>query len=383
MRFSFLSLRRCGWLACALPVLYLPLTAQTPPPPPPAAMVYYGQSSWLGVSISDLSAAQAQSLGLTGPNGALVKMVVPNSPAAKAGLQAGDVIVSFRGRAVIGVRQLSRLVRDTPVHRTVSVRIIRARQPRTVQVTLAAHGQNAFAGDGNAFYFHMPPMPPMPRVQLHIAPMPVMPVMPPMDFHFAFTPAVAARMGLSVETIPAQLAHYFGDAASQAVLVRQVTAESVASRAGLQAGDVILSVAGAPVRDDHTLAAALDRQSTQPVTVIVLRQGRKVRLRLPPLPADLRPAAYNAQWAAWAAAEGKVAQQEAEALRQDLRAHAGEWRQYQRDAAKAQAESRSLAQQLEKIRPQIERQMRELRKQLRQELRQQEQAAHTVTTSAT
>ncbi|MGH9526181.1 MAG: PDZ domain-containing protein, partial [Terriglobales bacterium] len=86
------------------------------------AVVYYAQSSWLGVSLADLTAASAKQMGLASPNGALVKAVLPDSPAAKAGIEPGDVIVALRGRQVIGVRQLQRLVKDTPAHRTVAIK---------------------------------------------------------------------------------------------------------------------------------------------------------------------------------------------------------------------------------------------------------------------
>ena len=65
-------------------------------------------SGWIGVSIEDQK-----------DHGAIVRRVEPNSPADKAGLKEGDVILEFNKEDVVGVQKLSRLVRETPVGRTV------------------------------------------------------------------------------------------------------------------------------------------------------------------------------------------------------------------------------------------------------------------------
>jgi serine protease Do len=68
---------------------------------------------WLGVEVQDLDPGAAQSLGLEDARGALVARVVPDSPAAKAGVRPGDVIVSFGGQAVGRIKDLTRLVAAT------------------------------------------------------------------------------------------------------------------------------------------------------------------------------------------------------------------------------------------------------------------------------
>ena len=375
----------------ALGIATLPLAAQAaqarpalpaPPAPPATSVVYYGQSSWLGVSIADLSAAQAHALGLGSPNGALVKDVAPGSPAAKAGMEAGDVIVAFRGRPVIGVRQLSRLVRETPVHRSVAVRVIRARRPRTLRVTLAAASATWLGGRGmDAYAFHMPPMPRIHVRMPPMPPMPPMPAMPAMDFHFAFTPQAAVELGMSVEDISGQLARYFGDAADHAVLVRRVTPGSAAEHAGLHAGDLILAVGGDAVSSSQSFAAALERHAAHRFAITILRHRRRLTLHLPRI-SNLRPAAYNAQWAAWATAERQRAQVMNQELAADLQAHAGEWRRFRRDLEKEQVEGQRLARQIQR---QVYRQMQQQRKQLRMLYRhlRRQQTIHTISTSTT
>src|SRR5512138_1595640 len=81
-------------------------------------------AGWIGISIED----QKES-------GALIRRVEPNSPAERAGLKEGDVIVEFNKEQVIGVQHLTRLVRETPVGRTVDIKIRRDNREQTFQVT--------------------------------------------------------------------------------------------------------------------------------------------------------------------------------------------------------------------------------------------------------
>jgi serine protease Do len=68
---------------------------------------------WLGVAIQPVTPEIAESLGLDKPQGALVANVMSDSPAAKAGLKSGDVVVSFAGKPIETVKDLSRVVADT------------------------------------------------------------------------------------------------------------------------------------------------------------------------------------------------------------------------------------------------------------------------------
>lgn len=80
---------------------------------------------WLGVSIDDVSAELAATLGLRSPKGALVTVVRPNSPASDAGLEPNDVILLFNRRDIGSVRDLTRAVADTSIGTTVPVEVLR------------------------------------------------------------------------------------------------------------------------------------------------------------------------------------------------------------------------------------------------------------------
>jgi serine protease Do len=98
----------------------------------------YGETrrGWLGVKIQTISPEIADNLGLGTAEGALVSDVVATGPAEKAGIRAGDVIVSFDSKPIREMRDLPRLVADTPVDKSVPVVVIRAKAKQTFNVTL-------------------------------------------------------------------------------------------------------------------------------------------------------------------------------------------------------------------------------------------------------
>ncbi|MCF6272754.1 MAG: DegQ family serine endoprotease [Rhodobacteraceae bacterium] len=90
---------------------------------------------WLGVSIQNVSADISDAIGMEEARGALVTDV-PDGPAADAGIEAGDVILSFDGSDVSDTRELVRLVADAPVGETVRVVVYRDNGTQTILVTL-------------------------------------------------------------------------------------------------------------------------------------------------------------------------------------------------------------------------------------------------------
>ncbi|HET7874024.1 MAG TPA: Do family serine endopeptidase [Methylomirabilota bacterium] len=92
---------------------------------------------WLGVALQPLSPELAQSLGLGDTRGALVGSTIAGSPAAKAGLLQGDVILSYDKTPVEDYRHMQRLVADTRVGTTVTLEVLRKKQKVAVPVTVA------------------------------------------------------------------------------------------------------------------------------------------------------------------------------------------------------------------------------------------------------
>ena len=91
---------------------------------------------WLGVRIQTVTDSIADSLGMDKPIGALVASVTPDSPAAKAGVEVGDVILKFDGSDVVSMRSLPRLVARTAIGKTVDLDILRNDKEMTLKVTI-------------------------------------------------------------------------------------------------------------------------------------------------------------------------------------------------------------------------------------------------------
>lgn len=93
---------------------------------------------WLGVSIQPLDAELAASFGLDRVTGALVTSVLPGTPAEKAGLQRGDVLLSFDGKPVRSVKELQLLVASSPLGKDLPVEVLRERVRLTLSVAIVA-----------------------------------------------------------------------------------------------------------------------------------------------------------------------------------------------------------------------------------------------------
>lgn len=233
------------------------LRAQSPeppaPPPGPQSFSYLdGGSSWLGITLKDVDAASARDLKLPGVYGAEVTGVETDSPAAKAGLAKGDVILKFAGDRVWSVAELRRMVRETPADRSVPLEVSRDGRKRAVDITLASRAtQFAF-----------------PAIMPHIR-------MPQFfDFHLSMGDA---RMGISGDSLTPQLAGFFGVKQGKGVLVREVESDSAAEKAGLKAGDCIVRVGKVAVGSVSELRSALEAAGADkhPVTISIVRKGQE------------------------------------------------------------------------------------------------------------
>jgi membrane-associated protease RseP (regulator of RpoE activity) len=224
--------------------------APEPPEPPDAPEAAMGGLesqllaldgvAWLGITLKDVTADKARDLKLPGEYGALVESVAADSPAAKAGLQKGDVIVEFAGERVRSEAQLRRLIRETPAGRTVSLQVIRDGQARALNAKLLSRT--------NHLNIQVP--------EMHIAP-PNPQLFGFGGYNFLFDGG-RPSLGVSGDELTTQLASYFGVKQGKGVLVREVVVGSPAAKAGLKAGDVIVAVDGKSVATVTELRQALD-----------------------------------------------------------------------------------------------------------------------------
>ncbi|HDD45299.1 MAG TPA: DegQ family serine endoprotease [Candidatus Desulfofervidus auxilii] len=91
---------------------------------------------WLGVVVQEVTPKLAQALGLKEPKGALVGDVTPGSPADKAGIKRGDVIIEYDGHSIKEMNQLPRLVAMTPVGKKVEIKVWRNGKIKTLKVII-------------------------------------------------------------------------------------------------------------------------------------------------------------------------------------------------------------------------------------------------------
>jgi len=233
----------------------------------------------IGVQVKDLTPVEISRAKTQG--GAAIADVVEGSPAQKAGLKAGDVVVEFDGERVRSARQFARLVEDTPEGRAVKVVVSRSGSKQTMEVTPAARrGEMAW----------MENMAPRVREEMQRGMREFSPGERVFEFETPVTPGILLdqrrpRLGVGIEPLGDQLAEYFG--VKNGVLVASVDADSPAGKAGLKAGDVITSVNGQAIADPSDLTAEVRKAkagSTLSLDIVRERKTQTLKATLPEAP---------------------------------------------------------------------------------------------------
>lgn len=223
-----------------------------------------GGDAWLGVQLRDLNAAELKEWLEPDDLGAYVVKVVAGSPAEKAGVAAGDIIVRYAGMPVLGVEHLIQLVRATPAGKTISLEVSRKGKKESLPVTLVRRE----AEEDTLMVF--------PDFGVPIPPVEPMPPEGPQTRRFRFfSPSERPRLGIYYEDLTEQLGRFFGVPDGKGVLVTSVVEDSPAAKAGLAAGDVIVAIGDRKIVDSGDLLEVLrDQPDSQVVTVRAYRKGK-------------------------------------------------------------------------------------------------------------
>ena len=252
---------------------------------PKAVQVVSGRGSQIGVTIRDVEDADAKTSKLAAPTGVIIEEVADDSPASKAGLKKGDVVLEFDGERVRGVRHFTRLVQETPAGRRVQTSVMRDGQKLNVTIEPRASGGFSYFGDddrmsvlrdlADGWRVDIPkPAPAPPAAPKPPAP-PAFPAFPDFD---TFVWRSGNGLGISVGDLPDQLAQYFGT--KDGVLVTSVTDNSAAAKAGIKAGDVLTSLNGRDVTSPSDLRRRIQElKDGDEFTVGIVRDKKATTLK--------------------------------------------------------------------------------------------------------
>jgi serine protease Do len=190
---------------------------------------------WLGVSIQEVTPELAKAFGLKERKGALVAQVVSGSPAEKAGIEQGDVIVEFDGKDIGDSKDLPRIVASTPVGKAVTIKLSRDGKVLDRQVNV---GEMEEKGE------------------------------------VAKAPSTKKSLGIVVQDLTPEIAKGFGLKKNSGVVVTGIEPGSPAADAGIRAGDVIREVNRKPVKDVQDFIQKIEKAKDQDNVLLFLQRGQ-------------------------------------------------------------------------------------------------------------
>jgi serine protease Do len=195
---------------------------------------------WLGVAVQNVTPTIAKSLDLNHPEGALVASVTPDSPAAKAGIRSGDVIVAANGHAIKSVQDLPPIVAESRVGSKLPLEIVRDGKKMTLEATVgrmpshqqasAEQGPAAASAPANALGLDLAPLTGRMRSELQV----------PKDV--------------------------------TGVVVTHIAGDSPAASLGIQPGDVIVSINQKPATSPQAAARELKQAASRGNVLLLLNR---------------------------------------------------------------------------------------------------------------
>ncbi len=254
------------------------------------------ERGYLGVTLQDMTSSMAKALQLDEDEGVLINKVVEDGPAAAAGLEDGDVILKFDGKAIDNYAALNKAVRATAPGDKVKVQYLHHGKRETTQIEMGesengpslysfrsggdaphaeffgeggqhkviimsdgedtgGHGSVWFDdGDDGEFEIHLEKL---------------------------LGGGDRGFMGVELEDLGEQLGKHFGVDDGEGALISSVNDDSPAAKAGFKAGDVIVDVNGESIDDAGAVHAAMrDTEPEQEIEVKIVRKGKKKTIKV-------------------------------------------------------------------------------------------------------
>ena len=220
-------------------------------------LIQFGETrrGWLGVRIQSVTEDIAESMNLGAAQGALVADVTPTGPAEKAGIQAGDVIVEFNGRPVNSMRDLPKIVAETPIGTKAPVKLLRKGEEVSVmaEVGRLEDGEKLAAS-------------PTPEGQ---------PAKP--------APAVVTALGMTVSSMTDELrTQYSIDKDINGAVITEVAKDGPAADKRLEPGDVITEAGEQAVQGAADISARIEeakKANRNSLLLLVAKGGKAGEMR--------------------------------------------------------------------------------------------------------
>lgn len=236
------------------------------------------ERSYLGIQAIEITKENFVKYGLSEVRGVGIEKVIENSPADKAGLQDGDVIIKFDGEEIKSVLKLTRLIAEVAPDQTAGVIVLRGGSERELNVTLGKREFSSFS-DGNFSFEAVPLLRPQPGIRQ-------LPPMPPMrggENVFIWRGGDASRqIGVGVTPLTKQLGDYFSVSEGKGLLINNVRENSPADKAGLKAGDVIVEADDREVKEIPDLMRVLNVKKEGDISLTIIREKNRQTVRVTP-----------------------------------------------------------------------------------------------------
>ncbi len=220
------------------------------------------KDAYLGVTLQNISSSMAKALQMDDDGGVLIGEVINDSPADKAGLQDGDVVLKYDGTTIGNNKDLLKAVKKSTVGDKVKIKILRDGKTKNINVVVGEKAKSDtmvwFDSDENEHAFPSDT-----------------------DFEFIvkdFTESFKMDrgfLGVELDDLNDQLGDYFGVENGQGVLVTKITEDSGAQKAGIKAGDVIVRMGDSEITSAGDLHKAMaETKPEEQVKIEVKRKGK-------------------------------------------------------------------------------------------------------------
>ena len=190
---------------------------------------------WLGVALQALNKELADSFGLKDTHGALVNEVIRDSPADKAGLQRGDIILTYDGQPVEDLHDLPQMVAETPVDKVVTIKIFRDGKEQKFKVKIGKldEGERQFATGSKTS---------------------------------------SGTLGITAANVTPELAERYSLVGHEGVLIVNIALDGPAAEANLRVGDLIVAADGKAIDSVKSFEAVVGMMSTGKVLRLLIQR---------------------------------------------------------------------------------------------------------------